>query len=219
MVDARKPTRRGDTLRRALEPALLVLCLIPAALLLGAAFTDGLGANPVEALTHRTGDWALRLLLATLAVSPLSRLTGWVALRGVRRMLGLCAFFYAVLHGLTWAWLGQGWSWPSMAEDLAQRPYVALGSTAFVLMLPLAVTSSQGWRRRLGDRWRRLHRLVFLAAGAAVLHVFWLTKADYREPAVYGAVLAVLLVLRLPGLPRPGAPGGDEGGRSVDSRR
>ncbi|MGD2083248.1 MAG: protein-methionine-sulfoxide reductase heme-binding subunit MsrQ [Chromatiales bacterium] len=177
--------------------AVLLACLVPLALLVRDGFTDGLGPNPVEAVTHRTGDWALRLLLATLAVSPLGRLTGWAGLDRLRRMLGLLAFTYAALHVLVWVGLDQRWSLSGMGEALVERPYIALGLAAFVLMLPLAVTSTRGWRRRLGAGWRRLHRLVFPAAGAAVLHFLWLVRADYQEPAAYAAVLVLLLAARV----------------------
>ena len=162
-----------------------------------AALGGRLGANPVEALSHATGDWALRLLLATLAMTPLRRLSGWSWPLRLRRLLGLWAFAFAGLHVGIWAGLDQGLDWTAMVEDLAGRPYVLLGMSAFVLLVPLAVTSTRGWMRRLGRHWQRLHRLVYPAAVLAVGHYFWLTKADYLAPGIHALVLALLLGLRL----------------------
>ncbi len=164
---------------------------------LAALVGDRLGANPVEALSHASGAWALRLLLLTLAMTPLRRLSGWSWPLRMRRLLGLWAFFYAVLHLSVWIWLDQGLDWRAMAEDLAKRPYVMLGMAAFGLLVPLAVTSTRGWMRRLGRRWKRLHRGVYPAALLAVGHFLWLTKADYLEPGIYAGVLLGLLGLRL----------------------
>lgn len=182
-----------------LKPLVFGLALIPLGLLMADGVTDHLGANPVEAITHRTGQWALRFLLLTLAVTPLKRLTGWTRLVSVRRMLGLFAFFYACLHLFTWAWLDQGLVFAALLEDLLKRPYVTLGMGAFALMVPLAVTSTRGMMRRLGRRWQALHRLVYAVGLLAVLHFLWLTKADYLEPGLYALVLGLLLLARLPG--------------------
>ena len=188
---------------RALKPAVFLLASLPFALLVWDALHDGLGANPVEAITHRTGDWGLRLLLVTLAVTPLRRLTGWHALARVRRMLGLFAFFYLCLHFLTYAILDSSLDPRYIAEDILERPYITIGFASFCLLLPLAATSTDAMVRRLGGRrWRALHRLVYVAAAGGVLHFLWLVKADMREPLVYGAVLLALLVLRLPAVAR-----------------
>jgi len=177
---------------------LFLACLIP----LGWLFYDGLygdlGPNPVEAVLHRTGDWALRLLLITLALRPLQRLTGRPGWLRWRRMLGLYSFFYAVLHGLTWAWLDQQWDLAGMLADVIKRPYITVGFTALLLLLPLAATSTRAAMRRLGRNWQRLHRLVYLIAPLGVLHYLWLVKADWAEPAIYGLVLGIMLALRLP---------------------
>jgi sulfoxide reductase heme-binding subunit YedZ len=162
------------------------------------ALRDALGANPIQAITHRTGDWALRFLLLTLCITPLRRLSGWVWLLRFRRQLGLFAFFYASLHLLTWVWLDQVWVWSAMLEDIAKRPYVTLGMGAFALLVPLALTSTRAMMRRLGRHWQTLHRAVYAIGLLVVLHFLLLTKADYLEPALYGLVLAVLLLARVP---------------------
>ena len=183
--------------RRIAHLALIALGLLPlAGLALGAA-CGALGANPVEAITHESGQWALRLLLATLAITPLRRLAGWAFVAPWRRSLGLLAFGYAALHVATFLVLDLGLDPSALGEEVAERPYVTLGFTAFALLTPLAVTSTRGWQRRLGRRWLALHRLVYLAAGCAVLHFLWLVKADLAEPLAYAAVLAALLALRL----------------------
>jgi sulfoxide reductase heme-binding subunit YedZ len=184
------------------KPALFVVCLVPATLLLWDAFTGGLGANPIEEITHRTGDWTLRLLLVTLAVTPLRRLTGFTALVRLRRMLGLFAFFYASLHFLTWLVLDQFFDWQSIVADVIKRPYITVGFTAFVLLIPLAATSTNAMMRRLGRNWTRLHRLVYVIGILGVIHFWWLVKADVLEPAIYAVILAVLLASRLPPVQR-----------------
>lgn len=176
---------------------VFVFGLVPFGLLLYGAFNDRLGANPIETLTHGTGDWALRFLLITLAVTPLRRLSGWTMLQRLRRMLGLFAFFYACLHFLIWFWLDQSLSLSAMVEDVIKRPYITVGFLAFVLLIPLAATSTRGMMRRLGRNWQRLHRLVYAVAVLAVLHFLWLVKADWTEPALYGAILSLLLLSRL----------------------
>lgn len=182
--------------RRIAHLALIALGLLPlAALALGAA-RGALGANPVETITHTTGQWALRLLLATLAVTPLRRLAGWSFVAPWRRSLGLLAFLYATLHFATFLALDLGFDLSALGEEVAERPYVTLGFTAFVLLAPLAVTSTRGWQRRLGRRWLTLHRAVYAAAVLGVLHFVWLVKADLAEPLVYAALLAALLAAR-----------------------
>jgi methionine sulfoxide reductase heme-binding subunit len=181
--------------------AVWVGALLPLALLVYDTLTDGLGAEPIETLTHRTGWWGLTLLLATLAVTPVRRLTGWNRIIGVRRLLGLWAFAYVVLHFAIYL-VDQELVLVYITEDVLERPYITVGFAAFLLLIPLAVTSTRGMIRRLGGRrWQLLHRLVYLAAALGVLHFLWLVKADVREPLVFGGVLLVLLLLRLP-LPR-----------------
>lgn len=159
--------------------------------------TDGLAAEPVKDITHRTGWWALTLLLGTLAVTPLRWLTGWNALVKVRRMLGLFAFAYATVHLLIYFGLDQAFSLAYIGEEIAERPYITVGFTAWLLLLPLAITSTRGWIRRLGKRWQLLHRLVYPAAALGVLHFYWLVKADTREPLLFAGVLALLLAARV----------------------
>ncbi|NIM50127.1 MAG: sulfoxide reductase heme-binding subunit YedZ [Gemmatimonadales bacterium] len=196
---------QGQWVRRVVRPAAVVAALVPAVLLLRAVVTDNLGANPVEEITHRTGFAAITLLMITLAVTPAGRLLRFGALVQLRRMLGLFAFFYASLHFATYALdqtylSGLGVSPSAIAEDIAKRPYVTVGFTTFLLLVPLAVTSTRGWVKRLGGkRWQRLHRLVYVAGAGAVLHFLWLVKADVRQPVIYGVVLVVLLGYRLVG--------------------
>lgn len=191
---------QSAVLRWVAKPLVFLACAVPLLLLVRGAVLNDLGANPLETVIHTTGAWALRLLLVTLAVTPLRRLTGWTWLQRFRRLLGLYAFFYACLHFIAWAWLDQGLSGSSMLADIAKRPYITVGFTAFVLLIPLAATSTRGMMRRLGRRWQRLHRLVYLIAPLGVLHFVWLVKADWLEPAIYGAILGFLLLLRAPGL-------------------
>ena len=183
--------------RRALRTGTTIVGFAPLAGLGVAAATDGLGANPVEAVTHMTGSWALRFLMACLAVTPLRRLTGWRMLTLERRTLGLFAFFYAALHLTTYLTLDLGFDFGALGEDIALRPYITVGFATFCVLLTLASTSTRAATKRLGRRWKPLHRLVYLAGIGAVIHFLWLVKADTREPLVYGAVLALLLGLRL----------------------
>ena len=185
---------------RTLKPVLFVLCALPIAWLLARAFGLGglgLGANPIDELTDRLGEWGLRLLLATLCVTPLAVTLRKPWLMGLRRMLGLYAFTYLALHFLTWLVLDQWIDLPAIAADVVKRPYITAGFTAFVLLVPLAVTSTRGWMRRLGARWHRLHRLIYPAAVLGCTHFWWQVKADWREPAVYAALLSGLLGWRL----------------------
>ena len=183
---------------RRIKPWVFAACLIPLGLLVWAAFTGGLTANPIEDITHRTGDWTLRFLLAALAVTPLRKLLGWSSLASYRRMVGLFAFFYAVLHLSTYLVLDFFFAFDLIFDDIVERRYVTAGFTGFVLLVPLALTSTKGMIRRLGgQRWRRLHRLAYLAAVAGVVHYLWLVKLDIGPPLVYAAVLAVLFGVRL----------------------
>jgi sulfoxide reductase heme-binding subunit YedZ len=156
------------------------------------------GANPIDTITDTTGIWALRFVLATLAITPIRRLTGWNAIIRFRRMLGLFAFCYGLLHFLTWLVLDQFFAWDFILADIAKRPYITVGFTGFVLMIPLAVTSTAGWIRRLGGRWwNRLHRLVYATAVAGVIHFLWLVKVVEAEQITYAAIVALLLGLRI----------------------
>ena len=154
---------------------------------------DALGADPVAEIEHRLGLWALRLLMATLAITPLRQLTGQAVLVRFRRMLGLYAFFYACLHFSAYLVLDLRGYWTLIFEEIAKRPYITVGFSAWLLLLPLAVTSTKGWIKRLGRNWARLHKLVYAAGVLAVLHFWWLVKSDIREPALYAGILALLL--------------------------
>ncbi len=187
----------GQVKRRYYKVAVFGLCLLPLGILVWQAAAQDLGANPVESLLHRTGDWTLRFLLIVLAVTPLRRLTGWNELQQSRRMLGLFAFFYATLHFSVYAFLDLGLDWSFLAEDIAKRPYITVGFTAWVLLVPLALTSTRGMMRRLGRRWKQLHRVVYIIGALGVVHYYWLVKADVREPLIYGGILFLLLTLRL----------------------
>ena len=172
-------------------------CLLPFAWLVYATLTNNLGVNPAETLQLETGIWALRFLLITLAVTPLRRVTGWNRAIQFRRMLGLFAFFYATLHFLSYAILDTGFTWALILDDLAKRPFIMAGMAAFASMIPLALTSTRGWIRRLGRRWQVLHRLVYISAIAAALHFVWKVKVAVGEPVYYAAIVAVLLGFRL----------------------
>ncbi|QKT05082.1 sulfoxide reductase heme-binding subunit YedZ [Ectothiorhodospiraceae bacterium 2226] len=183
---------------RYLKPTVFLLCLLPLAWLTLQALTGALSANPIEDITHRTGDWTLRFLLITLAATPLRRLLGWSWPLRVRRMLGLFAFFYATLHLLTYLWLDQFFGWEEIVFDVLERPFITVGMVAYLLLLPLALTSTDRVMRRLGGRtWKRLHRLAYVVPALGVLHFLWAVKADRLEPLVYGGVLLVLLALRV----------------------
>jgi sulfoxide reductase heme-binding subunit YedZ len=183
-------------LRFAVKPAVFIVCLVPFAVLAWGVLVGDLGANPLERVTDATGQWGLRFLLITLAVTPARRVTGWKALLCFRRMLGLFAFFYATLHFLVWVWLDQQLSWGNIFGDIAKRPFVTVGFAAWLLLVPLAMTSTRGMMRRLGRRWQRLHRAIYLVALLGVLHYLWLVKADLLEPLLYLAAIAILLVVR-----------------------
>jgi len=181
-----------------LKSLLFALCVVPAARLVWLGLNDGLGANPIEFVIRSLGTWTLTLLLATLAITPLRRLTGINALIRVRRMLGLFAFFYASLHFLAYVGLDQFFDFRQILADIVKRPYITVGFTSFVLLIPLAVTSTNAMQRRLGGRrWQRLHRLVYVIAAGGVVHYLWLVKKDITAPALYALVLILLLGLRL----------------------
>ena len=183
--------------RVALKAVVWAACLAPLAMLAHRFHADDLGANPIDFVTDSLGIWALRLLLASLALTPLRILFGLSWPVTLRRLLGLFAFAYVALHLATWVVLDHFFDWPVMLADVVKRPYVTVGMAAFVLLVPLAATSTAGMIRRLGARaWRRLHRLVYASAVLAVLHFIWLAKVGRVEPYVYAAILAVLLAVR-----------------------
>ncbi len=185
-------------MQRYFKPVVFLACLAPLAQLVWRAFHAGLGANPIEFITHATGDWTLRFLLITLAISPLRRLTRQYWLIGWRRMLGLYAFFYGTLHLMTFVWLDKFFDVHEMLADIAKRRFITAGMTGFALMIPLALTSTRWAIRKLGGkRWQTLHRLIYLSATAGVIHYIWLVKADLRKPLEYASILAVLLGYRV----------------------
>ena len=175
---------------------LFLACSAPFCLLLYNGFTNNLTANPIKEITHFTGEWTLNLLLATLAVTPLRKITGNNSLIRYRRMLGLFTFFYACLHFSTYLVLDQFFDWNEIVLDVAKRPYITVGFTAFTLLIPLAVTSTNKMVQRLGNNWRKLHRLIYLIGALAIVHYLWLVKADLLPPIIYGIILCVLLALR-----------------------
>jgi methionine sulfoxide reductase heme-binding subunit len=180
--------------------AVFSLSVCPLLLLVGRGLRQDLGANPIEFVTHATGDWTLRFLLLTLSITPLRKLLNQPALIRFRRMLGLFAFFYGALHLITYAWLDKFFDFADMWKDVGKRPFITAGFAGFVLMLPLAVTSTAGWIRRLGGhRWRLLHRLIYASAVAGAVHYYWLVKSDVRLPLLYAGLLGVLFLYRLGG--------------------
>jgi sulfoxide reductase heme-binding subunit YedZ len=204
--------------KRWLKVPVFILSLLPAGLLIdGMLRTGNLGINPAETIQLETGRWSLKFLLLSLAVTPIRRLTGWNIVIQYRRMLGLFAFFYATLHFLSYWSFDLGFAFAAMVGDVLKRPFIALGFAAFLLLVPLAVTSTKGWIRRLGKKWALLHRLVYVAAILSVLHFIWKVKVFTGDPVLYAAILAVLLGFRLvwtfrkPRLsPRPSTPARDD---------
>jgi sulfoxide reductase heme-binding subunit YedZ len=181
------------------KPAVFLVCLVPGVWLLWDTFTGNLTANPIEDIRNRTGIWTLRFLMITLSVTPLRRITGWPSLIRFRRMLGLFAFFYAFVHFITYIWLDQAFAFDEIVKDMfTTRPFIISGVVSFILLVPLAITSTKKWIRRLGGkRWQMIHRLIYLSAAVGVLHYYWRVKLDVTRPLAYGALLAVLLGVRL----------------------
>lgn len=190
----------SDRRIQQIKAALFVACLVPLARLVYLGMTGGLGANPIEFITHSTGTWTLVGLLTTLSVTPLRKLTGQGWLIRVRRLLGLFAFFYACLHFTTYIWLDQFFDLHSIAKDIAKRPFITVGFAAFVLLVPLALTSTNAMMKRLGRNWQKLHRLVYPIAVLGVVHYLWLVKKDITSPLIYGLVLSLLFLMRLPAI-------------------
>jgi sulfoxide reductase heme-binding subunit YedZ len=180
-----------------IKAGVFVLCLVPFARLVYGAFANTLGANPIEAITRSTGWWTLFLVMATLSVTPLRKLSGANWLLRLRRMLGLYAFFYACVHFTTFVWFDHWFDVGEIVKDVIKRPFVTIGFAAFLLLWPLALTSTNAMVRRLGPNWQRLHRLVYVAAILGVAHFWWLVKRDLTEPALFAAGLAALLGIRL----------------------
>ena len=190
--------RAEAPVRRVLRPALWLLVIVPAIVLVARLLLDQLGAEPIEALEHASGEWALRLLAASLAVTPLMRLTGWGWMVTQRRFLGLAAFFWAMGHLSVYLVLDQFFDWPAIAEDILKRLYITVGMLAFLLMVPLALTSTKSSIRKLGGkRWNQLHRLVYVSAVAGCVHFLWAVKKDLTAPLLYAGVFALLFVLRV----------------------
>jgi sulfoxide reductase heme-binding subunit YedZ len=186
--------------RRIIKPLWFAACLLPFLWLVFDALYDGgraLGAEPIEAIQDRMGLWTLRLLLLTLALTPLRRLTGRVWLIQLRRMTGLFALFYASMHFLNYLVLDQGFAWSYIIEDVLERPFITLGALALLCLIPLGITSTANWRRKLGRRWQALHRLIYLVAVLGCSHFWWQVKSDITEPAIYAGILALLLGTRL----------------------
>src|SRR6202451_3061821 len=183
---------------RWFKPAVFLACLVPLALLGWKAYSGALGANPIEVITHATGDWTMRFLLITHAISPIRKLTGRLWLIRYRRMFGLFAFFYGTLHFLTYIWLDKFFNLHEMFKDIAKRPFITIGFSAYVLLIPLALTSTAWSIRRLGGKnWQRLHRLIYLTGILGVIHYAWLVKADHRKTIEYGIILSILLLYRI----------------------
>lgn len=186
-----------EKLLRWLKVPVFLVCLGPISTLVWKGFHQLLGANPVDVITRSTGKWTLTFLLITLSITPLRKLLPLPWLIRFRRMLGLFAFFYGTLHLMTYVWLDKFFDVHAMLHDIAKRRFITAGMTGFTLMLPLALTSTAGWIRRLGGkRWQKLHRLIYCSATAGVVHFIWLVKADLRRPLTYGAILAALLLWR-----------------------
>lgn len=184
-------------MRKLFKPSVFLLSAIPFVYICGVASTGSLGPDPAKVLVLFTGIWALRFLLLTLAVTPLRKQFGWSLLIRVRRMLGLYTFFYATVHLLAVITFIMGWSFNVLLEELVERPYIAVGFSAWLLLLPLAITSTKSWVARLGKRWQQLHRAVYVVVPLALLHFIWLVRSDYREPLVYVALFTLLFLPRL----------------------
>lgn len=182
---------------KIIKPTVFILCLLPLALLFRNFYLDQLGANPFEVLTRSTGEWTLRFVLITLAMTPLRRITGAAWPLRFRRMFGLFTYFYVCVHLLTYLWLDHFFDWEEIFTDIVKRPYITFGVLAFLFLTPLAFTSTKKMMKRLGKRWKSLHKLIYVIGILGVLHFLLLVKADYREPIIYTIILSVLFVVRL----------------------
>lgn len=183
-------------MNRIIKPAIFIACLLPLVFLFSNFFLDRLGANPFEVLTRSTGDWTLRFLFITLAMTPLRRFTGLAWPLRLRRMFGLFSYFYVIVHLLTYLWLDHFFDWDEIITDIIKRPYITLGMLAVILLTPLAITSNKAMIKRLGKRWKTLHKLVYPIAVLGVVHFMLLVKADLREPEIYAVILLMLFALR-----------------------
>lgn len=189
-------TPSAHVLSFVIKPILFVVCLIPLAWLVWGAISDTLGANPVEVLTRETGEWVLRFLLITLSITPARKVLNWLWLIKLRRMLGLFVFFYALMHMLTYIWFDQFFDLNEIVKDIIKRPFITVGFSAFVLLIPLAATSNKIMIRRLKKNWVKLHQLIYVIAVLGILHFVWLVKADYEQPIIYAVILLILFSYR-----------------------
>ncbi|MDH5423797.1 MAG: sulfoxide reductase heme-binding subunit YedZ [Gammaproteobacteria bacterium] len=180
-----------------IKPAVFILCLLPLMNLVWNGFNQGLGVNPAETIIRTLGDWALYILLFTLAVTPLRKIAGLTALIRVRRMLGLIMFFYASLHLLAYVWFDQYFDWNEIVKDIIKRPFITLGFATFILLIPLVLTSTNKMMKRLKRRWKTLHQMIYPISLMAVVHYFWMTRADFRQPVIIAIILSGLLAYRL----------------------
>lgn len=182
----------------AIKIIVFFACLIPLGRLIGAGINNQLGTNPIEFVTHSTGEWTLIFLMITLSITPMRQLSGWLWLIKLRRMIGLYTFFYASLHFITYIWLDQFFDVAAIIKDVIKRPFITVGFAAFILLIPLAITSTHAMQKKLGGkRWQKLHRLIYLIAILGVVHYWWLVKKDITEPLVYAVILACLLGYRV----------------------
>ncbi|MDH5387791.1 MAG: sulfoxide reductase heme-binding subunit YedZ [Gammaproteobacteria bacterium] len=189
-------TPSASAVSYVIKPVLFIICLVPLVWLVWGAINDTLGANPVEVMTRETGEWVLRFLLITLSITPARKILNLPWLIKLRRMLGLFVFFYAVMHFITYIWFDQYFNWSEIVKDVVKRPFITIGFAAFVLLIPLALTSNKIMIRRLKKNWLVLHKLIYVIAVLGVLHFTWLVKADYLQPVVYFLILLLLLVYR-----------------------
>ena len=184
-------------MNKAVKISVFFLCLIPLGLLIWQGYNDELGANPIEEITHRTGSWTLKFILITLTITPLRQIFGFNKIIRLRRMVGLFAFFYAVLHFLCYFVLDQFFDFSEILKDISKRPYITIGFTSLLMLIPLAVTSTNKMVKRLGKRWKSLHQLIYVVAVFSIFHYLWLVKADILYPVIYGILLIVLLSIRV----------------------
>ncbi len=191
------PAPSSKAISFIIKPAVFLACLLPFIMLAYDAAMGSLGIDPVATLTHATGDWTLRFILITLTVTPLRKITGQSWLIRLRRMFGLFTFFYALLHFTTYIWFDQYFDWVAILKDIPKRPFITVGFSAFVLLIPLAFTSTNKMMKRLKRNWTKLHKLIYVIAVLGVLHFLWLVKADTREPLIYACILLVLLLYRV----------------------
>lgn len=182
---------------KTLKTLVFLMCLIPLGLMVYDGIQQNLTADPIDELLHRTGLWSLRILLVTLAMTPLKIITGQAGFIRLRRMLGLFTFFYATLHLVIYAWLDLGLAWGHLWEDIVKRPFITVGMLAWLLMLPMAITSNRYMIKKMGKKWKRMHQAIYLVIGLACLHFIWLVKSDITEPLIYTGIGLTLLLIRI----------------------